>query len=162
MSVSSVIYAVFIVSMILVLPQSWLCHIQCHVIWDHVIMEPGPWSNIKMSHYQYRKSHCGHKTDVRSSYLHNVISYTGKMASLYWISSQIVMMWPKYIHTLWQVLDWQLSCNILWYQKHSITKYQYKQTVQYLSQEIDRCVWWEFEIGFILYSTLLRVKSQNN
>ena len=41
--------------------------------------------NIKMSSYQYRKSHCGDKTVVRSSYLHNGISYTGKLTSLYWI-----------------------------------------------------------------------------
>ena len=46
---------------------------------------PGPRFNIKMSSYQYRKSHCGDKTVVRSSYLHNGISYTGKMSSLYWI-----------------------------------------------------------------------------
>ena len=38
--------------------------------------------SIKMSSYQYRKSHCGDKTVVRSSYLHNGISYTGKMSSL--------------------------------------------------------------------------------
>ena len=42
---------------------------------------PGPWFNIKMPSYQYRKSHCGDKTILRSSYLHNGISYTGKMAS---------------------------------------------------------------------------------
>ena len=47
----------------------------------------GPWLNIKMSSYQYRKSHCGDKTVVRSSYLHNGISYTGKMSSLYWIGA---------------------------------------------------------------------------
>ena len=47
---------------------------------------PGPRFNIKMLSYQYRKSHCGDKTVVRSSYLHNGISYTGKMASLYWFS----------------------------------------------------------------------------
>ena len=46
----------------------------------------GPWFNIKISSYQYRKSHCGDKTVVRPSYLHNGISYTGKMVSLYWIS----------------------------------------------------------------------------
>ena len=40
-----------------------------------------------MASYQYRKSHCGDKTVVRSSYLHNGISYTGKMTSLYWIGS---------------------------------------------------------------------------
>ena len=41
--------------------------------------------NIKMSSYQYRKSHCGDKTVVRLSYLHNGISYAGKMSSFYWI-----------------------------------------------------------------------------
>ena len=49
----------------------------------------GPWFNIKMWSYQYRKSHCGDKTVERSSYLHNGISYTGKTASLYWIGAQI-------------------------------------------------------------------------
>ena len=48
-------------------------------------LTPGPWFNMKMSSYQYRKSHCGDKTVVRLSYLHNGISYTGKMSSLYWI-----------------------------------------------------------------------------
>ena len=46
----------------------------------------GPWLNIKMSSYQYRKSHCGDKTVIWSSYLHNGISYTGKTTSLYWFS----------------------------------------------------------------------------
>ena len=44
--------------------------------------------NIKMSSYQYRKSHCGDKTVVRSSYLHNGISYTDKTTSLCWIRAQ--------------------------------------------------------------------------
>ena len=44
----------------------------------------GPWFNIEMSSYQYRKSHCGDKTVVRSSYLHNGICYTVKMTSLHW------------------------------------------------------------------------------
>ena len=55
-------------------------HSPCHYLkhwW------PGPWFNIKMPSYQYRKSHCGDKTVVRSSYLHNGISYTGKTTSLY-------------------------------------------------------------------------------
>ena len=46
-------------------------------------LTPGGWFNIKTS-YQYRKSHCGDKTILRPSYLHNGISYTGKMLSLYW------------------------------------------------------------------------------
>ena len=55
---------------------------------DHVHTRAGPRFNQKISSYQYRKSHCGDKTVVRSSYLHNGISYTGKMTSLYWISAQ--------------------------------------------------------------------------
>ena len=51
---------------------------------------PVPQFNIKMTSYQYRKSHCGDKTVVRSSYLHNGISYTGKMSSLYWIRAQVL------------------------------------------------------------------------
>ena len=42
------------------------------------------WFNIKILSYQYRKSHCGDKTILWSSYLHNWISYTGK-TFLYWI-----------------------------------------------------------------------------
>ena len=46
---------------------------------------PRGWFNIKITSYHYRKSHGGDKTILRSSYLHNGISYTGKMTSLYWI-----------------------------------------------------------------------------
>ena len=58
---------------------------------------PGPWFYIKMSSYQYRKSHCGDKTILRPSYLHNGISYTGMMISLYWIKALIILSmrhWP--------------------------------------------------------------------
>ena len=48
---------------------------------------PGPWFNIKISSYQYSKSHCGDKTILRPSYLHNGISYTGNTTSLYWIGA---------------------------------------------------------------------------
>ena len=53
--------------------------------------QPGGWFNIKMASNQYRKSHCGDKTILRPSYLHNRISYTGKMASLYWIGALIIL-----------------------------------------------------------------------
>ena len=56
-------------------PWNWLVH-------------PGPRFNIKMTSYQYRKSHCGDKRILRPSYLHNGISYTGKTTSLYWIRAQ--------------------------------------------------------------------------
>ena len=49
---------------------------------------PNVLARVQVSSYQYRKSHCEDKTVVRSSYHHNVISYTGKMSSLYWIGAQ--------------------------------------------------------------------------
>ena len=62
---------------------SWksILHSQCHGSWWRKV--PVGWFNIKMSSYQYRKSHCGDKTILRPSYLHNWISYTGKTTSLY-------------------------------------------------------------------------------
>ena len=78
-----------------------------------VVPEAGPWFNIKMSSYQYRKSHCGDKTIVRLSYLHNGISYTGKMSSLYWIGALVSRSGvndyiPQY---MWDVI----SCPCHWY-----------------------------------------------
>ena len=68
------------------------CSLYCDIAYNMGVTktdyQPGPWFNIKMSSYQYRKSHYGDKTVVRSSYLHNGISYAGKMSSLYWISPQ--------------------------------------------------------------------------
>ena len=51
-------------------------------------LKSGGWFNIKMLSYQYRNSHRGDKTILRPSYLHNGISYTGKMTSSYWIWAQ--------------------------------------------------------------------------
>ena len=57
---------------------------------NNIQIYQGGWFNkLKMQSYQYRKSHCGDKTILRPSYLHNGISYTGKMASLYWIGAQV-------------------------------------------------------------------------
>ena len=46
------------------------------------------WFNIKMLSYQYKKSHCGDKMILWSTYLQNGISYTGK-TSLYWIRALV-------------------------------------------------------------------------
>ena len=58
-------------------------------------MRYGPCFNIKMSSCQYRNFHCEVKTVVRLSFHHNNISFTGKMASLYWIISLVHAMWDK-------------------------------------------------------------------
>ena len=54
-----------------------------------------------MTSYQYRKSHCGDKTILRPSYLHNGISYTGKMSSLYWIRALMQL-----ILEIWRYVSW--------------------------------------------------------
>ena len=48
------------------------------------------------STYQYRKSHCQDKIVIRSSHVHNGISYTSEMATLFWISPLEV---SHYIYT---------------------------------------------------------------
>ena len=60
-----------------------------------------------MSSYQYRKSHCGDKTVVRSSYLHNGIFNTGKMTSLYWISPMVY-----HLHCLACIQYLELCCSV--------------------------------------------------
>ena len=59
--------------------------------WLHLLQEPGCWFNIKMIAYEYRKSHCGDKTILRPSYLHNGIPYIGKTSSLYRIGTLSLM-----------------------------------------------------------------------
>ena len=64
-------------------------------------LPPGGRLNIKMSSYLYRKSHCGDKMTLQPSYLHNGISYTSKMASLYWIRAQETTTGPH-----WGLAHW--------------------------------------------------------
>ena len=54
----------------------------------HICVTRPQWFYIMMLSYPYRKSHCGDKTVIWLSYLHNGISYTGKMTPLYWIKAQ--------------------------------------------------------------------------
>ena len=60
-------------------------------------MRSRAWFNINMLSYQYRKYHCGDKMVVRSSYLHNGISYTGKMTSLYGIRAQALFQYNDHL-----------------------------------------------------------------
>ena len=57
---------------------------------------------------QYRKSHFGDKMVAKSSYLHNGISYTGKITSLYWIDPLGLlggtMQHHRYIEIVWVLL----------------------------------------------------------
>ena len=67
-------------------------------------LKPGGWINIKMPSYQYRKYHCGDKTILWPSYLHNGISYTGKTTPLYWIGALEWVHAPK-------ILQWNSLKN---------------------------------------------------
>ena len=80
----------------------------------------GCWINIKMSSYQYRKFHCGYKTILRPSYLHNEISYTGKTISLCWIRAQVCCLVITYKTLLSKPLNhWSPhylrdACSLCW------------------------------------------------
>ena len=74
--------------------KDWLFSAQYHVSCWYCGNLSGGWFNIKMTSYQYRKSHCGDKTILRLSYLHIGISYTGKTTSLYWIG--VLVCWCNY------------------------------------------------------------------
>ena len=84
-------------------------------VWDRIIKPAGPRFNIKMTSYRYRKSHCGDKTVVRSSYLHNGISYTGKMKSLYWIRALVLKL--ENLRST-RLISWLLM--IWWYKTRSL------------------------------------------
>ena len=68
-----------------------------------VTLRSGSWFNIKIPSYQYRKSHCGEKTILRPSYLHNGISYTGKI-TLRW--HLYIESGPRYLEISWFILKW--------------------------------------------------------
>ena len=62
----------------------------------------GPWFNIKMSSYLYTNTHCGDEAVVGYCYLHNGISYTGMIASLYWTNPLNVLI--SQCHCWWDYL----------------------------------------------------------
>ena len=69
-----------------------------------------------MPSYQYRKSHCGDKTVVKSSYLHNGISYTGKTVSLYWIRALLLACIVRWTLSMMLLFVVQISSQYtIWY-----------------------------------------------
>ena len=85
------------------------CEVVANLCWLCVgSWRSGPWFNIKISSYQYRKSHYGDKTVVRSSYLHNGMCFTGKMTSSYWIRPQdSIRFWKCNLKSCYT--DWYLT-----------------------------------------------------
>ena len=81
---------------------------------------------IKMSSYQYRKSHCGDKTIWRLPYLHNEISYAGKTPSLYWIRA---LMWLHNVCLVYMNHKIMIySISIWWYPKSCLSGITYFHT----------------------------------
>ena len=68
--------------------KEWQDDIAFLCVYRYWLLPGRPWALI-----QYKDVvlpvYCGDKTVGRSSYLHNGISYAGKMLSLYWISPQV-------------------------------------------------------------------------
>ena len=88
-----------------------------------VELRPGGRINIRMSSYLYKKYHCGDKTILRPSYLHNGISYTDKLSSLYWIGPLVFCSYHKKtgwtnveLWVFWEAMThkwWQCKCRDL-------------------------------------------------
>ena len=101
---------------------------------------PGPQFNKKMPSYQYKKSHRGDKTVVRLYYLHNGISYLGKMVSLYWIRAQAAIIQTQMSKTNW----------ISWFQSQF-----YKRIVIIIHRENLHFGTAPYHSGFSSISTIL-------
>ena len=120
-------------------------------------MSPGGWFNIKMPSYQYRITHCGDKTILQPSYLHNVISYTGKMSSLYWIRTQLFDDLED-LGLCWNGGNWHNNLNPLpqgttW--KRGIKILDWERIVRSLPHctndfPIIFQIWWKFHSALIL------------
>ena len=91
------------------------------------------WFNIKMPPCQYRKSNYGDKTVLWPSYLHNGISYTWKMTSLYWPRAMLeclrsVKKIPWSVIRHWSTLSLLMSwCPGPWFSKKMLS-YQYRKS----------------------------------
>ena len=87
-------------------------HTRCGIILHghHCFLSPRARFSIMMPSYQYRKFHCGDKTILRPSYLHNGISYTGKTTSLYWIRALNALREP---HDVFRVAE-LVTTSIMW------------------------------------------------
>ena len=79
------------------------------------ILSLGIHFNIKISSYQYRKPHCGDKMSLWLPPFHNGSSYTGKIASLYWMRAQHTEYDKSLLHSLplfWMTLFYRVSTTI--------------------------------------------------
>ena len=131
----------------------------CHLFRPHCIDPSGAATRGPIQYkdvvllYLYRKSHCGDKTVVRSSYLHSGISYTGKtflyiffilnQGPEYWIRAQNITEEQGQQSTPWLLMPWLLEspgheCRGF----HSITSIILMFTVQ---------EWWKAQIYFHIY-----------
>ena len=80
--------------------------------WEHsrIIVVTGDLGNIKMS---YRNTYCGDKTNLALFYLQNVISFTGKTASLYRIRTLVTFKAPDHQQQLWeQQFPYTQACQV--------------------------------------------------
>ena len=118
-------------------PQQSVEAIPGVAVCDRFYQDSGPRFNIKMSSSQYRKSHCGDKTTVRSSYLHNGISCTGKVSSLYWIGA------PGESLPVFTIFSLDKLCS---YWTHVIEKIRYIISLSYFPDVLLFFKMWSFAV----------------
>ena len=114
----------------------------------------GPRFNIKMSSYQDRKSHCGDKTISRPSYLHNGISYPGKMTSLYWIGAQILFL----LHVSSGNTRVN-ACNDLCWSQYSTNSFHIYSAVWYKTKFGSQNLATNFGVFFMIYEMFSQICS---
>ena len=79
---------------------------------DIIMTSPGPWFNMKMPLNQYRNSHCGDKTILRLSYLHNGVRqhlYTESGPKPQWFNKPLVYCHQNIIYL--QTINFSTSTN---------------------------------------------------
>ena len=125
----------------------------------YMVQSTRPRFNMKMTSYQYRKSHCGDKTTLRPSYLYNGISYTGKITSLYWNRALISLkestaradLWyyitPQfYYHIAYTIISNSWRCLlrlrvIKWIQHWKISSMEIIFSISIFPSLYDMCDW---------------------
>ena len=87
---------------------------------------------MKMASYQYMKSHCGDKTGVISYYLHNGISYTGKMTYLNWINPRC---WFSSLNC--QRVNFLITSEVLWYLAKYRRLFEWRQGLELIRHHVS-------------------------
>ena len=136
--------------MLLNVIASWSRSITCMLSSDLVIKGARALNQYKDVH-QYMKSHCGDKTILRSSYLHNGISYTGKRSSLYRIIPRINKKGARAL--TWTVMTGIFQNNYSEQKELTFNTLRPRQNSRHLANNIflDENIWFGIKLHWNLF-----------